>query len=176
MVHSLSRKVGILRKSIKIFNDPVVARKCFFSFLLPIFEYCSPVWGSAASQHLSLLDKVLKHITNLVPDLHIDLSHRRSVASLCMFYKIFKNNCHPVHNFFPPFFNRIRETRGNIKLNNSAFRPPLCRTEQFKRDLIPRCIKYWNSLPDDTVSAPSIQSFKLGVNSFLTGLASPLGP
>ena len=174
MVSSLSSKVGILRRSLQIFNDIDVARRCFFSFLLPIFEYCSPVWGS--SKHLSLLDGVLRQINRIVPDLNIDLNHRRNVASMCMFFKVLNNIRHPANSLVPPNYNCIRNTRNNLKFNSKAFRLPLCRTEQFTRDLIPRCVKIWNYLPEDTVLAPSIHLFKLGVNSFLTGLVAPFGP
>lgn len=175
LVSSLSSKVGILRKSLKIFNDVAVAERCFFSFLLPIFEYCSPVWGS--SKHLPLLDKVFRQIIGILPDLNLDLYHRRDVASLCMFYKILNNSRHPVHCVVPPKFACLRKTRNNLNFNSRALRPHLCKTEQFRRDLLSRCVRYWNCLPEEIVSASNAQLFKLGVNSFLlSGSVAPFGP
>ena len=43
----------------RVFDDVGVLRRCFFSFTLPSLEYCSVVWISAASCHLSLLDRVV---------------------------------------------------------------------------------------------------------------------
>ena len=57
-----------------------------------MLEYCSPVWMSAASSHLGLLDcvvsKAVKHSDGLVM---CDLKHGHRVAALCMFYKIYCN-------------------------------------------------------------------------------------
>ena len=55
---SASMRVGILRKTMSVFRDVAVVAKCFWAFILPVLEYCSPVWMSAATSHLSLLDRV----------------------------------------------------------------------------------------------------------------------
>ena len=38
---ALSR-VGILRKTMIVFRDVAVVAKCFWAFILPVLEYCSP--------------------------------------------------------------------------------------------------------------------------------------
>ena len=53
---SVAQKIGLLRKSYRIFGDISVLRKCFSSFILSCLEYCSPAWSSAAPSHLKLLD------------------------------------------------------------------------------------------------------------------------
>ena len=61
------------------------------------FEYCSAVWCSAADTHLKLLDRAvsgarfLTGVCNRV--FECDIAYRRSVAVLCMFYKIRCNPC-----------------------------------------------------------------------------------
>ena len=52
-------RVGILMKTMSVFRDVTVVAKCFWAFILPVLEYCSPVWMSAATSHLSLLDRVV---------------------------------------------------------------------------------------------------------------------
>ena len=69
----------------------------FNSFILPAFECCSPLRCFAAVSHLKLLDRNLNAIKFLIPELAVDLWHRRAVSSLCMLYKIFHNVDHPVH-------------------------------------------------------------------------------
>ena len=56
---SVAQKIGLLRKSFRIFGDYDVLLRCFNSFIPPCFEYCSPIWSSAADSHLKLLDKNL---------------------------------------------------------------------------------------------------------------------
>ena len=63
---SISQKLGILRKSKKIYKDDSILRKCFFSFTLPHFEYCSAVWSSAADCHLRLLDRAFNSVRFLM--------------------------------------------------------------------------------------------------------------
>ena len=166
---TISRQVGLLRKSLRTFNSIAIAKKCFYSFLLPSFEYCSPVWGSAADIHLKKLERLVRQITILIPDLTIDLEHRRKVAAQCMFYKIFNNLRHPVRSLLPHPFVPNRNTRRNDALNRFALRPLRCKTEQFKRSFVPSCLKIWNSLPNSVFNIPKVQNFKVKVNSLLKG-------
>ena len=50
-----SQSVGILMKSWQVFHDRSLLRSCFRGFILPVLEYCSAVWCSAADTHLKLL-------------------------------------------------------------------------------------------------------------------------
>ena len=61
-----SMRVGILRKTMSVFQDVAIVTKCFWEFILPVLEYCSPVWMSAATSHLSLLDRA---VSRDVPDI-----------------------------------------------------------------------------------------------------------
>ena len=48
MASFISQKTGILRKCCRTLgrNDAVI--RSFYAFILPCFEYCMPVWSSAA--------------------------------------------------------------------------------------------------------------------------------
>ena len=64
-------------------------------FCLAVLEYCSAVWCSAADTHLKLLDHALSGARFLTGGVfECDISHHRSVAVLCMLYKI---RCYPVY-------------------------------------------------------------------------------
>ena len=41
---SASMRVDILRKTMSVFRDVTVVAKCFWVFIFPVLEYCSPVW------------------------------------------------------------------------------------------------------------------------------------
>ena len=90
-----SQRLGILRKSWWVFNDKLLIWRCFWGYVLPVLEYCSAVWCSAADIHLKLLDRIVSGACFLAGGvLNCDLSHRCSVAVLCMLYKI---RCSPKH-------------------------------------------------------------------------------
>ena len=54
-----SQRLGILRKSWEVFHDRWLLGRCFRGFFLPVLEYRSVVWCSAADIHLKLLDRVI---------------------------------------------------------------------------------------------------------------------
>ena len=164
---SLSRTAGLLRKCNRVYRSQAILKNCFYSFLLPSFEYCAPVWCSAADSHLILLDRVLHRIEALIPDLNIDLRHRRSVASMCMFFKIINNPRHPLHSFIPPASVPARRTRYSMRLNTRSLFIERLNTSQFQRCFVPRCVEVWNFLPNDLVEMVDLQKFKVGVNVLL---------
>ena len=53
------QRLGILRKSWRVFHDRTLLGRCFRGFVLPGLEYCSEVWCSAADTHLKLLDRAV---------------------------------------------------------------------------------------------------------------------
>ena len=56
---SASQRLGILRKSWRLFHDRSLLGRCFRGFVLPVLKYCSTVWCSAADTHLKLLDRAV---------------------------------------------------------------------------------------------------------------------
>ncbi len=69
------------------FSDDIV-KNCFYSFLLPCFEYCHSALISAAESHLKLSDRVFIQIKFLLPNLDINLLHRRLVDHYLCFSKL----------------------------------------------------------------------------------------
>ena len=167
---SVAQKIGLLRKSFRIFGDHDVLLKCFNSFILPCLEYCSPVWSSAADSHFKLLDRNLQACKFLIPNLTISLQHRRFINSLCMLYKIFHNPSHPLHSELPNLFCPRRVTTGPLTINSLSFSPLRFRTSQYSRCFIPATTKLWSELPSMIAEAAELQKFKLGANAFLLGV------
>ena len=164
---SVAQNIGLLRKSYKIFGDPSVLRNCFNSFILPCLEYCFPAWSSVAASHLKLLDRNERVCKFLIPDLEVDLWHRRSVSSLCMLHKIFHNPRHPLNSKLPNPFQPARITRNALNANTQAFSVGSCNTSQFLGCFIPATTRLWNELPSCIVESQELQRFKIGVNTYL---------
>ena len=53
------QRLGILRKSWRVFHDRAHLGRCFRGFVLPALEYCSAVWCSAADTHFKLVDQAV---------------------------------------------------------------------------------------------------------------------
>ena len=108
-----SQRLGILRKSWRVFHDRSLLERCFRSFVQPVLEYCTAVWCSAADTHLKLLDRAVngaRFQTGGV--IESDIAHRRSVAVLCILYKIRCNPMHPLYDALPGPYVPVRVTRG----------------------------------------------------------------
>ena len=79
----------------RVFDDRSLLGRCFRGFVLPVLEYCSAFWCTAAGTHLKLLDRAVSGAWFLTGGVfEREIFHRRSaVAVLCMLYKI---RCTPV--------------------------------------------------------------------------------
>ena len=98
-----------------MFHDIALLVRCFRGFVLPVLEYCSAVWCSVADTHLKLLDRAVSGARFLTGDVfECDISHRRSVAALCMLYKIRCNPVHPLSGALPGPYVPARVTRGAL--------------------------------------------------------------
>ena len=98
-----------------MFHDRVLLGRCFRDFVLPVLEYCSSVWCSAADTHLKLLDRAVSGARILTWGLfECDIFHRRFVAVLCMLYKTRCNPVHPLNGALPGPCVPAQVTRGAL--------------------------------------------------------------
>ena len=170
-----SQRHGILRKSWRVFHDWSLLGRCFWGFVLPVFEYCSAVWCSAADTHLKLVDRAVSGARFLTGGVfECDISHRRSVAALCMLYKIRCNPVHPLNGALPGHYLPARVTRGALvahrytyALPRCTYAPPRCRTLQYSRTFIPFSVSLWNDLANPVFDCVSLAGFKSRANSSL---------
>ena len=110
-----SQRLGILRKSWQVLYDRLILGRCLNCFVLPVLEYCSAVWCSAADTHLGLLDRVVSGSSfSTWGVFECDLAHRRSVAVLCMVYKIRCKPMHPLYGALPVPHVPLRVTSGVV--------------------------------------------------------------
>ena len=97
------------------------------------------------------------------------LKHRRSVASLSIFYRYFHGYCSSeLANCMPPPLPRPRCTRLSTFSHPYSIQLTNARVNQYLHSFIPFTGRLWNSLPD-SVFPPSynLDSFKRGVSRHL---------
>ena len=76
-----AQRLGIMRKPWQVFHNRSLFLRSFWSFALPVLEYCSAVWCSVDDSYLKLLDRVVRSASFLAGGvLDCNLAHRRSVA------------------------------------------------------------------------------------------------
>ena len=104
---------------------------------------------SAADTHFKLLDRVVSIASFLTGGVfECDLVHRRSVAVLCMLYKIRCNPMHPLYEFLPASYVPVRVTPGAVIAHLYNYAPPRCRTSQYRRTFISLSVSLWNNIGD----------------------------
>ena len=150
-----------LEEVLQVFHDRLLLDRCFSGFVLPVLEYCSAVWCSAADTHLRLLDRVVSGTSFLTRSVYeCDLAHRRSVAVLCMLYKIRCNPTHPLCGALPVPYVPVRVTRGAVIAHRFTYVTPCCRTSQYHRTFIPLSVSLWNDLSDPVCDGVGLAGFK----------------
>ena len=160
---SASMRVGIEKD-----NECFSRCHCSCQVLLTVLEYCSPVWMSAATSHLSLLDRVVSQVGRLSSgSVSCDLWHRRKVQSLSVFFKIHSLVDHPVRGLFTAQYVLRRPTRGALAAHSRSFEMPRSRTVQFSRSFVLSCVRLLNGLHESVFAGEGLGAFKISVNRFL---------
>ena len=145
-----------------MFHDRSLHERSFRGFVLPILEYCSAVWCPAADTQLKLLVCAVsgaRFLTGCV--FECDIAHRRSVAVLCMLYKIRCNPIHPLNDALPGPFVPVY-----------TYAPPRCRTSQYRRTIVPLSVSLWNDLANTVFDCVRLAGFKSKANAFLFSQAA----
>ena len=153
-----SQRLGILRKSCRVFHDRSLLVRCFRGFVLLVLEYCSAVWCS-----LLILDRSVRGARFLTGGVfECDIAYRRSVALLCMLYKIGRNPMQPLYGVFTwtvPIsagHTRCSGRTSAYSLNSSG-----------PQDLYYPSVSLWNHLADPVFVGVELAGFKSQANAFL---------
>ena len=118
--------------------------------------------------HLKLLDRAVSGARFLTGSVfECDIGHRRSVAVLCMLYKIRCSPVHPPNGALPESYVPLRITRGALAAHRYTYAPPRCRTSQYHTIFIPLLVYLWNDLSAPVFDGVGLEGFKSRANAFL---------
>ena len=95
--------------------------------------------------------------------LDCNLAHRRSVAELCMLFKIKSNPMYPLSGALLLLYVPARVTDGALVAHRHSFAPPRCRTSQYRRTFVPLSVSLWKDLFDGV----GLAGLKSRANAFL---------
>ena len=117
-----SQRLGILRKSWRVFHGRSLLGRCFRGFVLPVLEYCLAVWCSPADTHLKLLYSAVSGARFLTGGVfECDIAHRVSNAVQYMLYKIRRKPIHPLNDSLPGPYVPVRITLGALVAHRYTF-------------------------------------------------------
>ena len=151
-----------------MFHDRALLGRCFRGFVLPVLEYCPAVWCSAADTHLKLLDRAVSGAQFLTGGVfECDISHRRSMAVVCMLYKIRCNLVHPLYDALSGPYVPALVAGGALVAHRYTYAPPRCITLQYSRTFIPFLVSLWNDLANLVFDGVGLAGFKSRANASL---------
>ena len=176
-----NRIVGVIRRTFDFLTENMFVL-LFKSLVRPILEYGNAAWQPNQKSLCQDIENVQRRATKLIASLK-DLSypqrlaklklpsleHRRKRGDMIELYKY-------VHGIYkcenPSFHLNNRITRGHsLRLDRGHHKSSL-RGNFFSV----RAISVWNDLPEQVVTAPSVNAFKSRLDSFWNGLPSIYNP
>ena len=162
-----------MRKSWRVFHDRLLLWRCLRGFVLPVLEYCSAVWCSAADTHLKLLARAVSGARFLTGGVfECDIAHRQSLAVLCMLRKIRCNPMHPFNGALPGLYVPVRVTCDVLVTHWYTYASARCRTSQYPRNYISLLVFHWNDLANPVFDGVGLAGVKSRTNSFLLDQAA----
>ena len=177
-----NKVVGIIRRSFNNLTEDLFVQ-LFKSLVRPILEYGHSVWNPNLKHLSQEVERVQRRATGLLGSLkNLDyserlqklelpsLEHRRKRGDMIDTYKY----VHGLYDSARPnlTLSEITHTRGNsLKLKTNYSRLNV-RKYYFSH----RVVTIWNSLPEEVVTAPSINSFKARLDKHWEELPTKYNP
>ena len=173
IVAKAHRRAALILRCFKS-RDPFLLFKAFKTYVIPILEYCSPVWSPVYLTDIRTIESVQRRFTKKLSGLR-DISYnqrlsylnaeslerRRLNQDLATIYKIIYGLIDiPVDDFFE--YSSEQRTRGNSR----KLITPLCKLNIRKHSFACRNITSWNNLPDYIVCASNLSVFKKYLSAF----------
>ena len=142
------------------------------AFVRPVVEYASPVWSPQHRQEIERLESIQRQMTKRVRAVRKlpyterlrelglpTLQYRRERADMVQVYKVM----HGIDDIDPRALFTLdtsAKTRGHTKKITKEH----CKTTKRQSTFKFRVVNNWNSLPEEVVSAKSLNVFKSGLN------------
>ena len=170
-LHSVSQaaaqRLGVLRKSLRVFDDRTLLVSCFCGFVLLI--WCTVLLVVHGCRYtFKLLYRAVSGAWFLTAGaFECDIAHHGSLAVLHMLYKIRCNPMHPLNGALPGLYVPVRVTRGALVAHQFTSASPCCRTLQYHKTYVPFSVPLWNNRADPIFDDVGLVGFKSWANAFL---------
>ena len=164
--------MGIIRRTYT-YLDPQSFKLLFKSLVRPHLEYGAPIWNPRPKRDITELEKGQRRATRQVPQLKglsyedrlrklqlPTLRYRRLRGGMIETYKL-------LHDIYDPILPKLLDPVEKSKTRGHRLKlPKKSAKNNIKGHVFShRIVNDWNSLPEDVVSAPSVNAFKNRLDS-----------
>ena len=173
MTVSKSNKIlGLIRRSFK-YLDTTILKQLFIALVRPHLEYGNVVWYPQFKKDVDKIEGIQRRATRLLPELkNLDYETRLKILDLpSLVYRRYRGDAIETYKYLHGLYQVNHDgifclcasdpvpqvtTRGHsYKLCKKR-----CNTRSRQQFFGNRIVNLWNSLPEDVVSAPSLNTFK----------------
>ena len=165
--------VGIIKRTFTQLDKDMFLT-LYKTMVRPIMEYGSCVWRPWLKKDINILERVQRRATKLIHEIKNisykerllklglpTLEYRRQRYDMIQVFKIL-NNLDVVENSESLLeLVTVTKTRGH----NMELKKKYCKSERRKNSFFFRIVDPWNNLPDEVVSAESVNIFKSRLNT-----------
>ncbi len=165
-INKSNRLLGTIRRAYQ-FLDAETMMFLYKGLVRPALEYGVDVWAPHPQKDIEVLEAVQRRVTRIIPELrHLPyenrlrrrglptLVYRRHRGDMIHTYK-YLHGLHKTRTYMLPVC-RQPATRGH----SLRLRKDFCRLRSRQAFYSQRVVDLWKSLPDSTVTAPTLNSFK----------------
>ena len=176
IANKATKTLGFLRRNFGKQCPTDVKKLAYTSLVRPQLEYASAVWDPYKQNQIDKLEKIQRRavrficgdyqrdssVTNMREMIKLPtLEERRKRTRLTIFYKITTNQIAiPIPTYIT---QRQRSTR---RSQNQRFIRLGSNMDAYKYSFFPRTLKDWDDLPQDIIELPSVEQFKVAVNTY----------
>ena len=180
ITNKANRTLGFLRRNLKIHNKKV-KEQAYKTLVRPHLEYAAAVWDPHEKEDIDRIEQVQRRAarwvnnryrrTSSVNDMLQDLAwpslqERRKQIRLSTFYQYHHKLIHIDSKYTPTPSTQRLSRRQN---NSIAYNIPPGTPNYRKNTFFPRTIPEWNHLPEEIVTAETLDLFKSRLSAMTRG-------
>ncbi|KAL8599335.1 hypothetical protein ACOMHN_008050 [Nucella lapillus] len=179
-----NKTLGFIRRNLKIGNKKT-KETAYKALVRPFLEYAASVWDPYTANEIETLEKIQRRAARWVVNRHrqtscVDtildslnwppLQQLSKKARLETFYKLH----HGLVSIDSKYLPKPSNSRLSSRTNNSlSYDIPTCTTRYRQMAFFPKTIPEWNKLPQEVVTAESLDCFKFRLASHLQKVTHP---
>jgi len=162
--------LGLIRRSFVHLDSPLM-KKLYISMVRPHLEYGNVIWHPQFKKDREILENVQHRATKLVPSLS-KYSYEERLRQMdlpSLFYRRLRGDLIETFKYLHGIYRSDSSTVLPLALTHNGvttrghslkLHKRECQTSLRANVLGFRIVNFWNSIPEDIVSAPSVNSFK----------------